>query len=98
MSLFANHEFNSLDDLFFSQLHDLYDAENRLVKALPKMVEAASSSTLKQAFQSHLNETKGHVQRLDTIFQQLGQEPKGETCEAMKGLVREGEEMIDAKG
>jgi ferritin-like metal-binding protein YciE len=98
MSLFTNHEFNSLDDLFLSQLRDLYDAENRLVKALPKMAEAASSSTLKQAFQSHLNETTGHVQRLDTIFRQLGQEPKGETCEAMKGLVSEGEEMIDAKG
>jgi ferritin-like metal-binding protein YciE len=98
MSLFTNLEFNSLDDLFLNQLEDLYDAENRIVKALPKMSEAASSSALKQAFQSHLNETVVHVQRLETIFRQLGVEPSGETCEAMKGLLKEGEAMIDAKG
>ena len=98
MSLFSNLELNSLDDLFINQIEDLYDAENRIVEALPKMAEAASSPSLKQAFQSHLNETRGHVTRLETIFRSLGMEPKRETCDAMKGLLSEGEEMIDAKG
>jgi ferritin-like metal-binding protein YciE len=98
MSLFTNLEFNSLDDLFLNQLEDLYDAENRIVKALPKMVETAVNPDLKAAFSSHLRQTEGHVQRLESIFNQLGKEPKRETCEAMKGLLREAEEMLSAKG
>lgn len=98
MSLFSSNEFNSLKDLFIEQLEDLYDAEQRLTNALPKMAEAATSSQLKQAFQSHLVETQGHVSRLETVFAQLGVEPKRETCPAMKGLIAEGEEMISAKG
>jgi ferritin-like metal-binding protein YciE len=98
MPLFTSVEFNSLNDLFVNQIEDLYDAENRLTKALPKMAEAANSSQLKQAFQQHLTETQGHVSRLETIFRELGVEPKRETCEAMKGLITEGEEMISAKG
>lgn len=98
MPMFTSLEFNSLNDLFVSQIEDLYDAENRLTKALPKMAEAAQSSQLKQAFQQHLTETQGHVSRLETIFRELGIEPKRETCEAMKGLIAEGEEMIKAKG
>ncbi|MBV8864145.1 MAG: ferritin-like domain-containing protein [Acidobacteriaceae bacterium] len=98
MPLFTSVEFNSLNDLFVNQIEDLYDAENRLTKALPKMAEAANSSQLKQAFQQHLTETQGHVSRLETIFRELGVEPKRETCEAMKGLITEGEEMIGAKG
>jgi ferritin-like metal-binding protein YciE len=97
MKLFSN-EFNSLQDLFVNQLEDLYDAEQRLTKALPKMADAATSSQLKQAFQSHLVETQGHVSRLETVFAQLGVEPKRETCDAMKGLIVEGEEMINATG
>lgn len=88
----------SRDDLFLNQIEDLYDAENRIVRALPKMQDAASASALKNAFEKHLGETMRHVERLDTIFQQLGHTPERETCEAMKGLLREGEEMIDAKG
>lgn len=98
MPIFTPLEFNSLNDLFVSQIEDLYDAENRLTKALPKMAEAAHSSQLKQAFQQHLTETHGHVSRLETIFRELGVEAKRETCEAMKGLIAEGEEMIKAKG
>jgi len=98
MSLFTSLEFNSLDDLFMDQLEDLYDAESRIVKALPKMAAAATSPTLKGAFENHLKETLSHVDRLETIFQQLGREPERETCEAMKGLLSEGEHMIDAKG
>jgi ferritin-like metal-binding protein YciE len=84
----------TMEDLFLEQIEDLYDAEHRLVKALPKMAEAANSQSLRQAFQSHLMETEGHVTRLESIFRALGQEPKAETCDAMKGLVSEGEDMI----
>jgi ferritin-like metal-binding protein YciE len=90
--------FNNLNELFVNQLEDLYDAENRLIDALPKMAEAANSPQLKSAFLSHLDETKGHARRLEEIFGQLGEEPKRETCEAMKGLVKEGAEMIHANG
>ena len=98
MALFSSVELNSLNDLFLNQIEDLYDAENRLTKALPKMAEAANSSQLKQAIETHLTETRGHVSRLETIFRELNVEPKRETCEAMKGLIAEGEEMIGAKG
>lgn len=97
MALFG-HEFKSLNDLFVSQLQDLYDAENRLTKALPKMAEAAKSPMLRTAFESHLRQTEHHIKRLEQVFGQLGLEAKGETCEAMKGLIMEGSEMIDAKG
>jgi ferritin-like metal-binding protein YciE len=97
MKLF-NSEFNSLQDLLVEQLEDLYDAEKRLVKALPKMAEASHSSQLRQAFEAHLTETEGHVSRLERIFSQIRVEPKRETCQAMKGLIAEGEEMIGAKG
>ena len=98
MALFGGNEFNSLDDLFVNQIEDLYDAENRLTKALPKMADAAASTSLRQAFQSHLGETEGHVSRLETIFRDMKVEPKRETCQAMKGLISDGEEMIDATG
>jgi ferritin-like metal-binding protein YciE len=98
MALFGGTEFNSLEDLFVNQIEDLYDAENRLTKALPKMADAASSSSLKQAFQSHLTETEGHVSRLETIFREVNVEPKRETCQAMKGLISEGEDMVGATG
>lgn len=98
MALFGITEFNSLNDLFTQQLEDLYDAENRLTKALPKMAEAASSGELKRAFQSHLQETEGHVRRLEKIFGMISRKPERETCAAMKGLIKEGEEMIDAHG
>jgi ferritin-like metal-binding protein YciE len=98
MKLFTSLEFNSLDDLFIEQIEDLYDAEKRLTQALPKMAEAAHSPDLRSAFQTHLRETEGHVVRLERVFQKLGRSPERETCEAMKGLIAEGEEMIGAKG
>ncbi len=85
---------DTMDDLFLEQIEDLYDAEKRLVKALPKMAEASTSQALRQAFESHLEQTRGHVQRLETIFRQLGKDPKAGTCEAMKGLIEEGEDTI----
>jgi ferritin-like metal-binding protein YciE len=96
MALFRT-EIGSLQDLLLHQIEDLYDAENRLLDALPKMAEAAHSPQLKQAFQSHLEETRGHVGRLERVFEALAQPPKRETCHAMKGLITEGEEAISAK-
>jgi ferritin-like metal-binding protein YciE len=98
MAIFGMTEFNSMDDLFLQQLEDLYDAEKRLTEALPKMAKAATSGELKRAFQSHLQETEGHVRRLEKIFGMISHEPERETCAAMKGLIKEGEDMIDAKG
>jgi ferritin-like metal-binding protein YciE len=89
---------DSLRDLLIAELRDLHDAEKHLVDALPKMAEAASSTELKDAFTHHLEETTKHVTRLDGIFENLNEKPSGETCEAMKGLVKEGEEFIKAKG
>src|SRR5438128_3437851 len=98
MGLFSVEEFRSLEDLFLNQLQDLFDAENRIVKALPKMIDAATTPELKQAFETHVAQTQEHVLRLRTIFTQVGHNPEGETCEAMKGLLREAEEMIEARG
>lgn len=97
MAFMAN-EFKNLNDLFVQQLEDLYDAEQRITEALPKMVEAASSQNLKSAFNDHLQETERHVTRLEDVFKRIGCEPKRETCMAIKGLLAEGEEMIRAKG
>jgi ferritin-like metal-binding protein YciE len=85
---------NTLRDLFVEELKDLYDAENQITKALPKMAAQASSSNLKMAFEEHLAQTEVQVQRLEQIFQQLGESPGGKTCKAMRGLVAEGEELM----
>jgi ferritin-like metal-binding protein YciE len=85
----------NMEDLFVEQIQDLYDAEQRLVKALPKMAEASTSTELRSAFADHLLQTQGHVERLEQVFAELGQDPKKETCEAMKGLIKEGEELMD---
>ena len=88
----------SVEDLFLEELRDLYDAESQLLKALPKLAEAATAPALKMAFSQHLEETKGHVGRLDRVFRELDAKPSGETCEAMKGLVKQGEQFVEAKG
>lgn len=98
MKLFNTNEFNSMEDLLHDQIEDLYDAEKRLTGALPKMADAAHTPELETAFREHLAETEGHVTRLEEIFRLLGREPKRETCDAMKGLISEGEEMIEAQG
>jgi len=98
MGLFSSMTLNSFDDLLVEQLQDLYDAEQRLVKALPLMAGAANSSSLKAAFQEHLRQTEGHVKRLEQVFGMLGKSAKAKTCEAMKGLVSEGDEVISASG
>jgi ferritin-like metal-binding protein YciE len=85
---------DSFKKLYISELRDLYSAEKQITKALPKMAKAATSPELKQAFQSHLEETKHQIERLDTIFEGLGVSPKGKTCKAMEGLIEEGEEVL----
>jgi ferritin-like metal-binding protein YciE len=97
MALF-NYEFNSLNDLFVQQLKDLYDGEMQLTEALPLMADAATSSQLKNAFQTHFRETQGHVQRLEQVFRAINQEPERESCPAMKGMIKEGNDAIKAKG
>jgi ferritin-like metal-binding protein YciE len=88
----------SLEDLFHEELRDIYDAERQLVKALPKMAKAASSDELRQAFEEHLDQTRGHVERLERVFELCGKKARGKTCEAMEGLIEEGANMIDADG
>ncbi len=88
----------SLKDLYLEQLKDLYSAETQLVEALPKMAEAASAPDLRKSFSDHLRQTQEHVHRLERIFSDLNEDPKGHTCEGMKGLVKEGQEMIKMKG
>jgi ferritin-like metal-binding protein YciE len=86
---------NQLKEIYVEELKDLYSAENQLVKALPKMAKAATSEDLRAGFEEHLEQTKGHVQRLEDIFKTLGESPKGKTCKGMQGLVTEGSEMIE---
>ena len=97
MGLFSP-TFETLGDLYLNELRDLYSAEKQLLEALPKMAEAASSSQLEQAFAEHLDQTQGHVSRLGQIFDALGEEPSGETCKAMEGLIKEGEDYVKAGG
>jgi ferritin-like metal-binding protein YciE len=84
----------SIEELFLDELKDLYSAEKQITKALPKMVKAASTQDLSAAFDSHLQETKGHVERLEQIFQKLEKKGTGKTCEGMKGVLEEGSEVI----
>jgi ferritin-like metal-binding protein YciE len=83
-----------LKELYIDELKDLYNAENQLVKALPKMAKAASSEELRAGFEQHLEQTKGHVQRLERIFKMLDENPKGKKCRGMEGLVEEGSEIM----
>jgi len=94
----GNMNLATLKELYVEELRDLYNAENQLIKALPKMAKGASSDELKEAFEKHLEQTKGHVQRLEQVFEELGEKTKGKTCQAMKGLIEEGSEVLKADG
>ena len=85
----------SLQNVLIDELRDLYSAENQLVKALPKMAKAASSPELKNLFTTHLEETKGQVERLKQVFEQLGKKATGEHCNGMVGLIVEGKDAIE---
>jgi ferritin-like metal-binding protein YciE len=86
---------SSLEELFVSELQDLYSAETQIIKALPKMVKTATSSELQECLETHLEETKEQVSRLDQIFESLGRSAKGKKCKGMEGLLEEGNELIN---
>jgi ferritin-like metal-binding protein YciE len=83
-------------DLYIEQLRDIYNAEQQLIKALPKMAKASTSDELRGGFEEHLEQTREHAQRLEQIFQAMGEKPTGTKCKAMEGLVEEGGEAIDS--
>jgi len=89
---------DSLKTLYIHELHDLYDAEHQVLKALPRMAKAASAEDLRLAFERHLEQTQEHIQRLQGVFSLLKEKPTRITCKAMKGILEEAEEMINADG
>jgi ferritin-like metal-binding protein YciE len=88
----------SLKELFVEELRDIYDAENQILEALPKMVDAATAPDLKSGFSQHLRQTEEQVRRLERIFERLGERAKGKSCEGMKGLLKEGSEALKLRG
>jgi ferritin-like metal-binding protein YciE len=98
MGLLAIADFHSFSDLLKHQVKQMYDAEQQLLETLPKMASTAVGATLKDAFDRHLNQTIVHVERLEKVFGMLGITPERETSQAMKGLIAEGSEVLQAKG
>jgi len=86
---------STLHDLYIEELRDIYDAENQLVKALPQVSKAANNEELKNSIEEHLEQTKEHVNRLEKIFQNVGESPKGKKCAAMQGLLQEAKELLE---
>jgi ferritin-like metal-binding protein YciE len=97
MALFSM-KLENLQQLFLKELRDLYDAENQITDALPKLIDASSHSELKSALQEHLDVTREQIGRLDQIFQMLNEKPTGETCKGMKGVIKEGDEIVSQGG
>jgi ferritin-like metal-binding protein YciE len=85
----------TLQDVYVDQLKDLWSAENQLLKALPKMAKGAANAKLRTAFEEHEVMTRTHVERLEKIFEQLGEKPGGKKCKGMEGLIEEGEETLE---
>jgi ferritin-like metal-binding protein YciE len=86
----------TLRELFVDELQDMHSAEQQITKALPKIVKASHDPNLRQALEHHLEETKNHVMRLEQVLKSMHENPKGKTCEGMKGLLKEGEDRISA--
>jgi ferritin-like metal-binding protein YciE len=97
MALFSM-KLENLQQLFLKELRDLYDAENQITEALPKLIDAAHHTELKSALREHLQVTKQQITRLEQIFHRLNQKPTGETCKGMKGVLKEGDEIVSAGG
>jgi ferritin-like metal-binding protein YciE len=97
MALFSM-KLENLQQLFVKELRDLYDAEDQITDALPKLIEAAHNAELKRALQQHLDVTRQQISRLDQIFKMLGEDATGETCKGMKGVIKEGDEIVSAGG
>src|SRR5262245_38571117 len=91
----AMAETTTLHDAFVDELQDLYDAEKQLTKALPKLARAATSPDLRAAFESHLEETQGHVERLEEVFQSLDERAKGKHCDGIAGIIDEGKAIME---
>jgi ferritin-like metal-binding protein YciE len=85
----------TLHDAFIDELRDTYDAEKQLIKALPKMAKAATSPQLRSAFESHLKETRGHVERLEQVFETIDEPVKGKHCDGIAGIIEEGKSMME---
>jgi ferritin-like metal-binding protein YciE len=85
----------TLNDLFLETLKDMYHAEKQILRALPKMAKAAESDELRQAFQTHRDETEGQVARLEQVFEMIGKPARGKPCEAIKGIIEEGKEVME---
>jgi ferritin-like metal-binding protein YciE len=85
----------TLHEAFIEELRDAYDAEKQLIKALPKMAKAAASTDLRTAFETHLEETRGHVERLEQVFESLDEKPRGKHCEGMAGIIEEGKSTME---
>jgi ferritin-like metal-binding protein YciE len=88
-------ETGTLHDAFLDELRDLYDAEKQLTKALPKLAKTASSPQLRDAFESHLEETRGHVERLEEVFEEMDQKARGKHCDGIAGIIEEGKSIMD---
>jgi len=97
MALFTM-KLENLEQLFLQELRDLYDAEDQITEALPKMIEAAHYPELKNALQEHLEITRQQIQRLDQVFNILGEDASGQTCKGMKGVIKEGDEIVSQGG
>jgi ferritin-like metal-binding protein YciE len=97
MALFSM-KLENLQQLYLKELRDLYDAENQITEALPKLIDAANNPELKSALQEHLTVTKSQISRLDRIFQMMNEKATGETCKGMKGVIKEGDEVVSAGG
>ncbi len=93
MALFSM-SINNLQELFITQLRDLYDGEDQIIETLPKLIDKANSPDLKSALQEHLDITRQQKNRLEQIFNSLGQKPSGETCKGMKGIIKEGDDLV----
>jgi ferritin-like metal-binding protein YciE len=92
MGLFSK-DIQTMEDLYLHTLEDIYYAEQQIEKALPKMIDKASAGPLRDGFEKHLQETRGHVERLEEVFRMLGETPKGTTCPAMDGIIKEANEI-----
>lgn len=90
-------ELNTLHELYIDELKDLYSAENQILKAMPRMIEAATHTKLKQGFTKHERQTQQHVKRLEKICQSLGEKPTGKKCVGMEGVLKEGSELMNEK-
>jgi ferritin-like metal-binding protein YciE len=88
-------EAGTLHDAFIDELRDMYDAEKQLTKALPKLAKAASSSDLRAAFESHLRETQGQIERLEQVFESLDEKVRGKHCDGMAGIIKEGNSILE---